>query len=217
MRSSLACTSHPPVPPPTIKSAAQTPTTSRPPSDQKEHSKQLAAKEAVLVKGPNGQWQLVTLRRLDQHARQVQRGGGGAGGGGGRMMWVRRRGRAASGYSSNPFMAKGDSAAPSRTINQSITFKVHGEPAGVSWDWAGGEGCVSGVHSIGRGTVRCGRRLAGPARPVGWKLRAGISLRSGCGGWCRGGIEKEVCHVFFGYSFQPTHRLSFTFPIPCLS
>ena len=74
--------------------------------------------------------------------------------------------------------------------NQPITFKVHGEPAGVSWDWAGGGGCVSGVHSIGRGTVRCGRRLAGPARPVGWKLRAGISLRSGCGGWCRGGIEK---------------------------
>ncbi|PSC69400.1 Pleiotropic drug resistance 1 [Micractinium conductrix] len=36
-----------------------------------EHSKQLAAKEAVLVKGPNGQWQLVTLRRLDQHARQL--------------------------------------------------------------------------------------------------------------------------------------------------
>ena len=76
------------------------------------------------------------------------------------------------------------------SINQSITFKVHGEPAGVSWDWAGGEGCVSGVHSIGRGTVRCGRRLAGPARPVGWKLRAGISVRSGCGGWCRGGIER---------------------------
>ena len=54
----------------------------------------------------------------------------------------------------------------------------------------GGRGCVSGVHSNGRGTVRCGRRQAGPARPVGWKLRAGISLRSGCGGWCRGGIEK---------------------------
>ena len=78
----------------------------------------------------------------------------------------------------------------SKSINQSITFKVHGEPAGVSWDWAGGEGCVSGVHSIGRGTVRCGRRLAGPARPVGWKLRVGISVRSGCGGWCRGGIER---------------------------
>ena len=75
-------------------------------------------------------------------------------------------------------------------INQSITFKVHGEPAGVSWDWTGGEGCVSGVHSVGRGTVRCGRRLAGPARPVGWKLRAGISLRSGCGGWCRGGMMR---------------------------
>ena len=82
---------------------------------------------------------------------------------------------------------------PGRVLNQSIqsiTFKVHGEPAWVSWDWAGGEGCVSGVHSIGRGTVRCGRRLAGPARPVGWKLRAGISVRSGCGGWCRGGIER---------------------------
>ena len=36
--------------------------------------------------------------------------------------------------------------------NQSITFKVHGEPAEVLWDWAGGRG----VHSIGRGTVRCG-------------------------------------------------------------
>ena len=81
-------------------------------------------------------------------------------------------------------------SSPIQSINQSITFKVHGEPAGVSWDWAGGEGCVSGVHSIGRGTVRCGRRLAGPARPVGWKLRAGISVRSGCGGWCRGGNER---------------------------
>ena len=84
------------------------------------------------------------------------------------------------------------------SINQSITFKVHGEPAEVSWDWAGGEGCVSGVHSIGRGTVRCGRRLAGPARPVGWRSRAGLSLRSGCGGWCRGGIEKgSVPHLLW--------------------
>ena len=91
------------------------------------------------------------------------------------------------------------------SINQSITFKFHGEPAEVSWDWAGGGGCVSGVHR--RGTVRCGRRLAGPARPVGWKLRAGISLRNGCGGWCRGGIGKgsvprllwEVCHVCCGW------------------
>ena len=49
------------------------------------------------------------------------------------------------------------------SINQSVTYKVHGEPAEVSWDWAekaGGEGCVSGVHSIERGTVQCGRRLA---------------------------------------------------------
>ena len=38
--------------------------------------------------------------------------------------------------------------------------------------------------------MRCGHRLAGPARPVGLKLRAGISVRSGCGGWCREGIER---------------------------
>ena len=49
---------------------------------------------------------------------------------------------------------------------------------------------VEFIALIGRGTVRCGRRLAGPAGPVGWKLSAGRSLRSGCGGWCRGGIEK---------------------------
>ena len=39
------------------------------------------------------------------------------------------------------------------SINQSITFKVHEEPAEVSWAWAGGEGCASGVHSI---PFRCG-------------------------------------------------------------
>ena len=120
-------------------------------------------------------------------------------GGRGRRRTARGRGRRrAAGGGASP--TRRPSALPSRQarsaqhcappINQSITFKVHGEPAGVSWDWAGGEGCVSGVHSIGRGTVRCGRRLAGPARPVGWKLRAGISVRSGCGGWCRGGIER---------------------------
>ena len=67
------------------------------------------------------------------------------------------------------------------TINQSIAFKVHGEPAGVSWDWAGGEGCVSGVHSIGRGTVRCGRQ-------AGWASQAcGVEIEGGnkCAKWVR--------------------------------
>ena len=43
------------------------------------------------------------------------------------------------------------SQRPHRTINQSNQSPQ--EPAEVSWDWAGGEGCVSGVHSMGRGTV----------------------------------------------------------------
>ena len=89
-------------------------------------------------------------------------------------------------------------------FNQSITFKIHGEPAEVSWDWAGGEGCVSGVHSIGRGTVRCGRRLAGPARPVGWTLRAGISVRSGCGG----GLHRRLAAAHDGSGGpKPSHLL----------
>ena len=70
----------------------------------------------------------------------------------------------------------------SHSINQSIAFQVHGEPAEVSWEWAGGGVCRSGVCDIGKGTVRCKRRLAGPARPVGRRSGAGVSLHIGCGG-----------------------------------
>ena len=81
-------------------------------------------------------------------------------------------------------------ALPIQSINQLHLKSTGSQQRSHGTGRGGGGGGGSGVHSIGRGTVRCGRRLAGPARPVGWKLRAGISLRSGCGGWCRGGIEK---------------------------
>ena len=63
---------------------------------------------------------------------------------------------------------------------QSITFKVQGEPAQVSWDWAEGGG--RRVELIALGEVLCG------AGAGGWASQAcGVEIEGGtkCAKWVR--------------------------------